>query len=138
MELAVKRVEGLNAYESEIFSASYELMGQMLDREYVKNRLEMLELFDVYIYGGGYLGIQLYNAINLFVNISGVVDKSGKLLLEISDIPIIDLNEFRSQYRQQRVIITPIKHYKSIYKELSEFVPKDKILYLGEFLGGIL
>jgi hypothetical protein len=126
------------AYESEIFSASYELMGQMLDREYVKNRLEMLELFDVYIYGGGYLGIQLYNAINLFVNISGVVDKSGKLLLEISDIPIIDLNEFRSQYRQQRVIITPIKHYKSIYKELSEFVPKDKILYLGEFLGGIL
>ena len=39
------------AYESEIFSASYELMGQMLDREYVKNRLEMLELFDVYIYG---------------------------------------------------------------------------------------
>ena len=125
------------AYESEIFSASYELMGQMLDREYVKNRLEMLELFDVYIYGGGYLGIQLYNAINLFVNISGVVDKSGKLLLEISDIPIIDLNEFRSQYRQQRVIITPIKHYKSIYKELSEFVPKDKILYLGEFLGGI-
>lgn len=126
------------AYESEIFSASYELMGQMLDREYVKNRLEMLELFDVYIYGGGYLGIQLYNAINLFVNILGVVDKSGKLLLEISDIPIIDLNEFRSQYRQQRVIITPIKHYKSIYKELSEFVPKDKILYLGEFLGGIL
>ena len=98
----------------------------------------MLELFDVYIYGGRYLGIQLYNAINLFVNISGVVDKSGKLLLEISDIPIIDLNEFRSQYRQQRVIITPIKHYKSIYKELSEFVPKDKILYLGEFLGGIL
>ena len=126
------------AYESEIFSASYELMGQMLDRKYVKKRVEMFELSDVYIYGGGYLGIQLYNAINKLVNVLSVVDKNGKLILEISDISVIDLDEFRAVYRQQRVIITPIKHYKSIYKELSEFVPKDKMIYLGELLGGIL
>lgn len=126
------------AYESELFSASYELMGQMLDRKLVKKRIEMLELSDVYIYGGGYLGIQLYNAINRFVNVLNIVDKNGKLLLEISDISVIGLDEFRSVYKQQRVIITPIKHYKSIYLELSEFVPKDKMIYLGEFLGGIL
>lgn len=126
------------AYESEIFSASYELMGQMLDRKLVKKRIEMLKLSDIYIYGGGYLGIQLYNAINKLVNVLSVVDKNGKLLLEISDISVIDLDEFRSMYRQQSVIITPIKHYKLIYLELSKFVPKDKMIYLGEFLGGIL
>ena len=92
----------------------------------------------VYIYGGGYLGIQLYNAINQFVNILSVVDKSGKLLVKCPDISVINLKEFKAVYGQEKVIITPIKHYKPIYTEVSEFVPKDKLIYLGEFLGGIL
>ena len=125
-------------YELEIFSSGYRMMGQLLDREYVKSKIEMLGLSEIYIYGGGYLGIQLYNAVKRFVNILSVVDKSGKLLLDISDISVIDLNEFKSVYKQQSVIITPIKHYKPIYTELSEFVPSNKMICLGEFLGGIL
>lgn len=125
-------------YELEIFSSGYRMMGQLLDREYVKNKIEILGLSEIYIYGGGYLGIQLFNAVNQFVNILSVVDKSGKLLLDISGIPVIDLNEFKSVYNQQRVIITPIKHYKSIYTELSEFIPGNKMVCLGEFLGGML
>lgn len=126
------------AYESEFFSAGYEMMGQLLNKENVKKRIEMLKLTQVYIYGGGYLGIQLYNAINQFVDVLNVVDKSGKLLIEIPAIPVIDLKKFKYVYKQEQVIITPIKHYKSIYTELSEFLPKNKMLYLGEFLGGIL
>lgn len=125
-------------YESELFLIGYEMMGRMLDREYVKERTEMLKESQAYIYGGGYLGIQLYNAVNQFVNILNVVDKSGKLLIDIPDIPVINLKEFKAVYGQETVIITPIKHYKSIYTELSEFVLKDKLIYLGEFLGGIL
>ena len=134
----VDKLLDIYAHELDIFSSSYEMMGQMLNREYVKNRIEMFGLSDVYIYGGGYLGIQLYNALKQFVNILSVVDKNGKLLIDIPDIPVISLNEFRSVYEQQRVIISPIKHYKSIYTELIEFVPKDKIIYLGEFIGGML
>lgn len=125
-------------YELEIFSSCYKMMGQMLDNEYVKSRIEMLSLSDIYIYGGGYLGIQLYNTINQYANVLSIVDRSGKLLIEVSDIPVITLDEFKSVYNGQKVIITPVRHYKPIYMELSKFISKDNIIYLGEFLGGIL
>lgn len=124
------------AQELDIFSASYEMMGQMLNKEHLKARLEILKLSDLYIYGGGYLGIQLYIAINPFVNILNIVDKSGELIANITDIPVISLDRFKAVYRQEQVIITPIKHYKSIYTELTEFVPEDKLIYLGELIGG--
>lgn len=124
------------AQELDILSASYEMMGQMLNKEHLKARIEILKLSDVYIYGGGYLGIQLYNAIKPFVNILNIVDKSGKLLADIPDISVISLDRFKDVYRQEQVIITPMKHYKSIYLELAEFVPEDKLLYLGELIGG--
>lgn len=125
-------------YASEIFASSYDMMGKMLDRRFIKSRVEKAGLSEVYIYGGGYLGIQLYHAVTPFVHILSVVDKSGKLLVEVPEIPVIGLDIFQSAYTQQKVIITPVRHYKSIYAELSEFVPEDRLLYLGEFLGGRL
>lgn len=125
-------------YELEIYSISYSMMGQMLDKEYIKTRIEMLRLSDIFIYGGGYLGIQLYNAINQYVNVLKIVDRNGKALIDLSDIPVISLEDFKSIYKGQEVIITPIKYYKSICLELSKFVSIDKIIYLGEFLGGTL
>lgn len=132
--------ELLDIYASELdlYLSSYEMMGRMLDKEYLKGRIELLGLSEMYIYGGGYLGIQLYNAVNQFVDVLSIVDKSGRLLIEIPNIPVISLNELESVYCQQKVIITPMKHYKSIYTELSGFVPKDQMFYLGELLGGIL
>lgn len=126
------------AYESEVFSSCYDMMGRMLDSKHIKSRVEKAGLSEVYIYGGGYLGIQLYNAITPFVNVLNVVDRSGKLLVEVTGIPVIRLDVFQSVYKQQKVIITPVRYYESIYAELSEFVPEDKLIYLGEFLGGRL
>ena len=118
----------LYAQGFDLFSLSYEMMGKMLDKESLKKRLKAMHISDVYIYGGGYLGIQLYNAINDFINVLNVVDKSGKLLIDMPDITVINLEQFKSVYRQEKVIITPIKHYKSINMELSEFIPRDKMI----------
>lgn len=126
------------AHELGIFSSGYNMMGKMLDKKFIKSRVEKAGLSGVYIYGGGYLGIQLYNAITPFADVLDVVDRSGRLLIEVPGIPVIHLDIFRSVYRQEKVIITPVRHYKSIYAELSEFVPEGKMLYLGEFLGGRL
>lgn len=126
------------AYEMEIASSGYEMMGCMLDRRYVKSRLKMAGISDVYIYGGGYLGIQLYYALRESANILGVVDKSGGLLLPIPEIPVMSLEEFRGTYKGQNVIITPMKFYQSIMEGLSAFVPEGKMMCLGEFLGGKL
>lgn len=132
--------ELLEAYECEldILSFSYDMMGQMLNKKHMEHRIELLGVSDIYIYGGGYLGIQLYNAISQLVNVLNIVDKSGRLLMDIPNIPVMSLEKFRSVYRCQKIIITPIKHYQAIYRELSEFVPEDKMIFLGELLGGIL
>ena len=38
----------------------------------------------------------------------------------------------------KRFVITPHKFYREIYQELSKFIEKDQLVYLGELLGGKL
>ena len=124
-------------YEMEIALNNYNMMGQMLDVAYVQSRLRFWEINELYIYGGGYTGIQLYNAAKEFANVQAIVDKTGALLVNIPDIPVINMEEFRSQYQNQKVIITPNKFYQEIQNDISSFVPQEKMIYLGEFLGGL-
>ncbi len=125
---------GIYDYHLEIFSRCYDMMGRLLDISSVKREVESRRLSDIYIYGGGYLGIQLYRAISPFVNVISVVDKQGKLLLDsIEDIPVVDLGAFQNQYNGQPVIITPLKFYEEIYYELKEFVAENNIIFLEEF-----
>lgn len=121
-------------YQAEIFSKSYHMMGRLLDKDFVKKEVEKRQLTELFIYGGGFLGIQLYRAISPFVNVLSVVDKKGKFLIDsIDDIPIIDMETFRCRYEKQPIIVTPLKFYKEIFTELREFVQEDKIIFLQEF-----
>ncbi len=122
-------------YQAEIYSKSYNMMGCLLDRDFVKNEVEKRRLSDVYIYGGGFLGIQLYRAITPFANVLSIVDKKGKLLIAMEGMPVIDGRSFRNQYQGETVIVTPLQYYKEIYSALREFVPDNKIIYLEEFGG---
>lgn len=123
--------------EADIITQCYNTMGRLLDIEQVKKRVEELGIESVYIYGGGYLGIQLYRAIKKLTKIISIVDKSGALLIDLPNVPIIDIESFKENYDGQIVIITPIKHYMNIYIELCEFVSKEKLMLLGQFLGGL-
>lgn len=123
-------------YQAEVFAKSYNMMGRLLDSSFVKNEMERRKWSDIYIYGGGYLGIQFYRAAAPCVNVLSIVDKKGKLLIDsIDDIPVIDMDTFRNQYRNQPIIVTPLKFYREIYHELKEFVLDDKIVFLEEFGG---
>lgn len=122
-------------YQAEIYSKSYNMMGCLLDRDFVKNEVEKRRLSDIYIYGGGFLGIQLYRAITPFANVLSIVDKKGKLLIAMEGMPVIDGRSFRNQYQGETVIVTPLQYYKEIYSALREFVPDNKIIYLEEFGG---
>ncbi|MCI9399465.1 MAG: hypothetical protein HFJ07_06565 [Lachnospiraceae bacterium] len=121
--------------QSEIFSKSYFMMGRLLDKNFIKKEIQKRELSDIYIYGGGYLGIQLYRAIIPYVNVLSVVDKKGKLMIEMEDIPIMDMVNFRTYYKDQEVIVTPLKFYREIYYELKTFITEEKIIFLEEFGG---
>ena len=89
----------------------------------------------IYIFGGGYLVNKLYRAIIPYVNVLSVVDKKGKLMIEMEDIPIMDMVNFRSHYENQMIIVTPLIYYQEIYRELKAFVAEDKIVFLEEFGG---
>ncbi len=136
MDEKTEELLSLYADETDVITACYEMMGKLLNRDRVTSRVKELEIRDLYIYGGGYLGIQLYRALERQAKVLSVVDKSGGLILGIPDIPVINSKQFQAKYRNEWVIITPIKHYRSIYDELIPFVPADKILFLGEFYGG--
>ena len=127
-----------NAYEMEIASAGYEMMGRMLDHRAVISRLKENELTEFYIYGGGYLGIQLYQAVYNEINVISIVDKNAGLVIDLPNIPVLGLEEFENQYAGQHVVITPAKFYIPIKKYLSRFVPEERILCLGELIGGVL
>lgn len=121
-------------YQTEIFRKSYYMMGYLLDEDFVKSEVDKRRLTEIFIYGGGYLGIQLYRAISRFTNVLSVVDKKGKLLIDsIDDIPVMDMEAFGCQYDNQPVIVTPIKFYRDIFRELIKVVPEDKIIFLQEF-----
>lgn len=126
------------AYEMEIASAGYEMMGRMLDRRAVVSWLKERDLDHIYIYGGGYLGVQLYQNVHEDIHILSVVDKSAGLLVNLPEIPVIGLEEFESQYKDQTVIVTPVKFYSQIQDYLSRFVRDDRVICLGELLGGII
>lgn len=132
--------ELLDTYAEELAIAecSYEIMGKLLDRDYLKKRLDSLNTPELYIYGGGYLGIQLYRACEKLIKVLSIVDKGGSLRLNIPDILVIDLERLKEAYKDEYMIITPVRYYQEIQQDLLSFVPKNNLLFLGEFLGGIL
>lgn len=116
---------------------SYNMMGQMLEKANIKRRIELAKVGNVYIYGGGYLGIQLYHAIKDLTNVKAIVDKSGGICIEDDDIPAISFEKMKSCYDGEKIIVTPMRYYSEIQKELMQFsVEERNILYLGEFLEG--
>lgn len=122
--------------ELDITNACYEMMGRLLDREHVASRVKQMNLKNVYIYGGGYMGIQLYRAVNDLVHVISIVDQSGGLKFHLPEIPVMNLDEFKHVYDNERIIVTPIQYYQQIYRNLSEFIPDESILFLGELLEG--
>ncbi len=123
-------------YQTEVYTKSYNMMGRLLDNNFVKREVKRREWSDIYIYGGGYLGIQLYRVISPLVNVLSLVDKKGKLLINnINDIPVMDMSTFRGLYENQPVVVTPLRFYREIYHDLKEFVAEDKIIFLEDFGG---
>lgn len=120
--------------EWELLRYRCNLMEKMLDLDRIRECLQHYNCEKIYVYGGGFLGIQFYRTVKEFVKIAAVVDKSGKLRLNDTTIPVIDFETFRRGYRNEMVIITPITFYGEIRKELLAFVPEQKIVALGEFL----
>lgn len=136
------------SFEEEIFelyvkdyrieTLCYNMMGKLLETEWVGERLQLYNVQSLYIYGGGYLGVQLYNAVHDMVNVKAVVDKNGGLSVNVKGIHTISFDDLVKEYNGEKVIITPVKYYQRIWDDLSKFIDKKELLFLGEFLEGMV
>ena len=127
------------AEDYKIESYSYKMMGKLLEKEKVISRLQKFNLQKVYIYGGGYLGVQLYLALKDSDAVQGIVDKSGGVSVDIAeDIPAFTVEQLMERYQNEAIIITPVRYYSQIKNSLSSQIPEDNILFLGEFLEGVV
>lgn len=144
--VAKNGVDNMNKIEREIFenyardykieSISYQIMGMMLDEKYVVERLKMFGLNNIYIYGGTYMAIQLYRIGKKHIKIKGIVDKSGRMVLN-EKVTVMLLDELKKKYENEFIIVTPLRYYSEIKRELEQFVDTTKIMDIGELLFGI-
>lgn len=121
--------------KAEIYEHQYELMGRLLDYNGIIKRFKKKGIFSIYIYGGGFLGIQLFKTIrDSDIRICGIIDKFGKLKFDVLNVAVYSMTDFESYYDDEYIIITPVQFYKEIYEDLVNRVDKEKILFLSEFL----
>lgn len=137
MDAMEKEILDDYARDYSIEAISYQILGMMLDEKYVEERLKLFNVNDMYIYGGTYMAVQLYRVGKKYADVKGIVDKSGKIILN-DKIPVILLDEFREMYRGEKVIITPLRYFKNIKKDLEGIVDVTNIIDIGELLFGMI
>lgn len=138
MEDFEKQLFDIYVEDYRIDSACYKMMGMMLEEERISKRIELHNIESVYIYGGGYLGVQLYNALVKKAKVKAIVDINGGLSVDVNGIRTITFEDLKKEYTGEKVIITPVKYYQTIKDSLMKFIDEDRILFLGEFLEGIV
>lgn len=119
-----------------IASISYKMLGLMLDEKYVEERLKLFGIKQMYIYGGTYMAIQLYRMGKKYTDIKGIVDKSCRIAIN-DNISVIALDEFKEIYSGEKVIITSIRFFQEIKKDIEVFVNTRDIINIGELIMGI-
>lgn len=116
---------------------SYKLMGIMLDEKYVEKRLKLFNINEMYIYGGSYMAVQLYQIGKKYTIIKDVVDKSGQVVLSHL-ISVITLDELRKKYNGEKILIASVRFFQEIKEDLELFVSTKDIVGIGELLMGIV
>lgn len=118
--------------KEELLQIKFELMGQLLRRDIVKRIVDMYKWQSLYIYGGGYLGIQAYDAFHHFINVAGVIDQKGELLVSRDDIQVFLPQDLAKMEDDLPIIITPLEYARDIRNNLLKYGSEERIFYLNE------
>ena len=145
--ISFKEIKCMNKTEKQILDEyirdynvsdmSYKLMGIMLDEKYVEKRLKLFNINEMYIYGGSYMAVQLYQIGKKYTIIKDVVDKSGQVVLSHL-ISVITLDELRKKYNGEKILIASVRFFQEIKEDLELFVSTKDIVGIGELLMGIV
>lgn len=128
----------IELYAQELDCAQMDLkyVGLLLDDNLIENSLEYYKIKRLYIYGASYLGVLMARMLKGKVDVSALIDKSKGAKIQIPDVKVLGIDDFCNVYDNEYVIITLGNYYDEIKRDLHSFVPVEKMLLLGEFLGG--
>lgn len=118
--------------QEELLRIKFELMGQMLNPDTMKRIIEEHMWQSVYIYGGAYLGIQACCAFRQFINVAGIIDRTGELVMPRDDIEVILPEALAKVDHDLPIIITPLEHARVIRDDLLNYRNGERIFYLNE------
>ncbi len=118
--------------KEELLQIKFGLMGQLLRRDKVKGIVDKYNWQSLYIYGGGYLGLQAYDAFGHFIDMAGIIDQTGELLLPRDDIDTFLPQDLAKLEDDLPIIITPLEYACAIRNDLLKFRSEERIYYLNE------
>lgn len=116
----------------ELLRIQFELMGQLLRTDTVKGIIKKHAWQSVYIYGGAYLGVQACCAFRQFIDVAGVIDRVGELVMPREDIKVILPEDLAKTDNDLPIIITPLEHAQAIRSTLLQYRSEERIFYLNE------
>ncbi|MDE6600761.1 MAG: hypothetical protein K2K90_01080 [Lachnospiraceae bacterium] len=118
--------------KEELLQIKFELMGQLLRPDVVKNIVDAHAWQSIYIYGGAYLGIQACCAFRQFIDVPCVIDRAGELMMPRDDIEVILPEDLARIDNDLPIIITPLEHARAIRDQLINYRSGERIFYLNE------
>lgn len=116
----------------ELLRIKFELMGQLLRLDTVKQIIEAHAWQSVYIYGGTYLGIQACCAFRQFIDVAGIIDRAGSLQIPRDDMEVIVPGDLAGKDNDWPIIITPLEHARVIRNDLLKYRSEERIFYINE------
>lgn len=118
--------------KEELLQIKFELMGQLLRRDTVQRIIEEHAWQSIYIYGGAYLGIQACCAFRNFIDVVGVIDRAGELVVPRDDIEVIVPEDLAMIDDDLPIIITPLEYARVIREHLLKYRSEERIFYINE------
>lgn len=135
-EPELDRLIEMYATELDFAQTKLNLLTCILNEKTIDQQIARNHIQDIYIYGGGILGLQLSLAVRNKCSLHGIVDKKEKTIVYLPNVPVLSLFAFQQLYKDETVIVTPLKNISEIQSDLSDFVQKDKLIHVVDFLRG--
>ena len=123
---------------------SYSLMSMMLDHDYLHRHMMDFGICRLYIFGGGPLGVQLYENTKDEFDVCGFIEEDGALYrnacygwgYRIPNMKVFSLDEFRRAYNSEHIVLSNLTNLEKDKKTIEEYVEESKIIYINELVYG--
>lgn len=127
-----RKVFDIHLHKEEMLKIEFDITGLLLQEEIVRNIVKQNKWKQICIYGGGQLGIEAYFSFKRFVDVVGIADRSGGLIIPCKNINVFTPEKLSDIYTDLPVIITPQKYLKEIYNDLENKIDKGRIYLINE------